>query len=132
MTGVNNRGAEPTSIQGKSTMEKIIDALATGLGNSIGWMADHGILFGIFGLAWIAFAAGLVWSQGSLDQVWQSIRDLPLVVQIAVWILFLPVVVGLWVWETTWPLIVRLIVVLGIAGWNLLVFLPRAAGTVAP
>ena len=129
MTSINNE-TEAASVQGKSAMEKIIEPLASGLGNSIGWMADHGILFGIFGLAWIAFAAGLVWSQGSLDQAWQSIRDLPLLVQIGVWILFLPVVVGLWVWETTWPLILRLTVVLGIAGWNLLVFLPRASETV--
>ena len=130
MTSINNHETEAASVQGKSAMEKIIEPLASGLGNSIGWMADHGILFWIFGLAWIAFAAGLVWSQGSLDQAWQSIRDLPLLVQIGVWILFLPVVVGLWVWETTWPLILRLTVVLGIAGWNLLVFLPRASETV--
>jgi len=54
------------------------------------------------------------------------IRDLPLIVQAVAWLLFLPVMVGLWVWETTWPLIVRLLVVLGLAGWNLLVFLPKA------
>ena len=37
------------------------------------------------------------------------------------------VMIGLWIWETSWPFIVRLILVLGIAGWNLLVFLPNAA-----
>lgn len=38
---------------------------------------------------------------------------------------------GLWIWETTWPLIVRVVLTAGIAGWNLLVFLPRGlqAGT---
>jgi hypothetical protein len=49
-----------------------------------------------------------------------------LLVQIVVWVLFLPVMVGLWVWETSWPLVVRLVVVIGIAGWNLLIFLPKA------
>jgi len=39
---------------------------------------------------------------------------------------------GLWVWETSWPLIVRVVTILGIAGWNLLVFLPRAAQTATP
>ena len=39
----------------------------------------------------------------------------------------LPVMFGLWAWETTWPLIVRVSLVIAVAGWNLLVFLPRAA-----
>ena len=107
-------------------MNGIIETIATGLGNSVGWLAESGILFAIFAFIWIVFAAGLIWSQGSVDQAWQSIRDLPLIVQVVVWVLFLPVMVGLWVWETSWPLVVRLIVVVGIAGWNLLVFLPRA------
>lgn len=110
-------------------MEQIIEPLASGLGNSVTWMVEHGVLFAIFAFIWIVFAAGLIWSQGSVDQAWQSIRDLPLIAQIVVWVLFLPVMVGLWVWETTWPLVVRLVVVIGIAGWNLLVFLPRAAQT---
>jgi hypothetical protein len=107
-------------------MEQVIEAVATGLGNSVGWMASNGILFAIFAIVWVAFAAGLIFSQGSVDQAWQAIRDLPLVVQILVWVLFLPVMIGLWVWETSWPLIVRLMLVVGIAGWNLFMFLPRA------
>jgi hypothetical protein len=108
-------------------MDGIIQTLASALGNSIGWMADHWVLFGIFAVAWILFGVAVVVSQGSLDQAWAAIRDLPLVAQAVVWVLFLPVMIGLWVWETTWPLIVRLILVAGVAGWNLLVFLPRAA-----
>jgi hypothetical protein len=49
-----------------------------------------------------------------------------------VWLLFLPVVIGLWIWESTWPLVVRLVLVVSVAGWNLLVFLPRAAQSVRP
>jgi ABC-type amino acid transport system permease subunit len=108
-------------------MDGLIEGTATGLGNGIGWLAEHGVLFVIFAVLWLVFAAGLIWSQGTVDQAWQTIRDLPLVVQIVVWVLFLPVMFGLWVWETSWPLVVRLILVLGAAGWNLLVFLPRAA-----
>jgi ABC-type amino acid transport system permease subunit len=111
----------------KGPMEQIIETLASGIGNTVASMAESGILFAIFAFVWIVFAAGLIWSQGSVDQAWQSIRDLPLIVQVAVWVLFLPVMVGLWVWETSWPLVVRLVVVIGIAGWNLLVFLPKAA-----
>jgi ABC-type amino acid transport system permease subunit len=107
-------------------MEKVIDSVAGGMGNSVAWLVESGILFGIFAIIWISFAAGLIFSQGSIDQAWQTIRDLPLLVQIVVWVLFLPVMIGLWVWETSWPLVVRLVLVAGVAGWNLLMFLPKA------
>jgi len=116
----------------RSAVDGVIDKLATGLGGSIGWMAEHGILFLLFAALWVAFGAAVVWSQGSLDEAWAAVRALPLVVQVVVWLLLLPVMAGLWAWETTWPLIVRLVVVLGIAGWNLLVFLPRAAAVPRP
>jgi hypothetical protein len=90
-------------------------------------MAEHGVLFGLFAVLWVAFGAALVISQGSLDQAWQMIRGWPLIAQAVVWLLFLPVMFGLWAWETTWPLVDRLVVVIGVAGWNLLVFLPRSA-----
>jgi hypothetical protein len=89
-------------------------------------MADHGILFGMFAILWVAFAAGLVLSQGSLDQAWSTLRGLPLLLQLVVWVLFLPVMAGLWIWETTWPPVLRLLLLVSIAGWNLLVFLPKA------
>ena len=114
------------SVRRKGRMDQIIETLASGLGNSVARMSENGILFAIFAVIWIAFAAGLIFSQGSVDQAWQSIRDLPLIVQIVVWILFLPVMIGLWIWETTWPLIVRLVLVIGVAGWNLFMFLPKA------
>ena len=107
-------------------MEQIIETLASGMGNSVAWMAENGILFAIFAVIWVAFGAGLIFSQGSVDQAWQTIRDLPLIVQIVVWVLFLPVMIGLWIWETTWPLVVRLVLVVGVAGSNLFMFLPKA------
>jgi ABC-type amino acid transport system permease subunit len=110
----------------KGRMEQVIETLASGMGNSVAWLAENGVLFAIFAVIWIAFAAGLIFSQGSVDQAWQTIRSLPLIVQIVVWVLFLPVMIGLWVWETSWPLIVRLVLVVGVAGWNLLMFLPKA------
>jgi hypothetical protein len=110
----------------KGRMNQVIETLASGMGNSVAWMAENGILFAIFAVVWVAFAAGLIFSQGSVDQAWQSIRELPLIVQIVVWILFLPVMIGLWIWETTWPLVVRLVLVVGVAGWNLFMFLPKA------
>jgi hypothetical protein len=113
-------------------MEQIVGPVASGFGNSVGWLAAHGVLFVVFAVIWIAFAAGLIFNQGSVDQAWQAIRDLPLIVQIAVWVLFLPVMIGMWVWETSWPLIVRVVLVLSLAGWNLLMFLPKAAEAAQP
>ena len=107
-------------------MERVIEAVASGLGNSVGWLAETGILFAIFAILWVGFGVALIWSQGSLDATWQTIRSLPLIVQAVVWLLFLPVAAGLWIWETTWPLLLRLLLVAGIAGWNMLVLLPRA------
>ena len=113
-------------------MEQVIESLASGLGNSIARLAENGVLFGIFAIIWIAFAAGLIWSQGSLDQAWNAIRNLPLVIRVVVWVLFLPVMIGLWIWETSWPLVVRLVLVVGVAGWNLLMFLPKALQAARP
>jgi len=108
-------------------MEKAITTSAEGLGKLISFSADHWILFGVFAVLWAAFGIGLVASQGSLHEAWLWIRSLPLIVQGLVWLLFLPVTMGLFIWETTWPLVLRLVLVTGLAGWNLLVLIPRAA-----
>jgi hypothetical protein len=121
-----NTNIEPHWERRPNPMERVIETLASGLGNGIGWLAETGILFGVFALLWVAFGVALIWSQGSLDATWQTIRSLPLIVQAVVWLLFLPVAAGLWIWETTWPMLLRLLLIVGIAGWNLLVFLPRA------
>jgi hypothetical protein len=107
-------------------MDAIIETLATGLGSTIGWLAESGVLFVVFGAMWVGFAIAVIGSQPSIDEVWQTIRSWPLIVQLLAWILVLPVMAGLWVWETTWPLLVRLVLVLGLAGWNLMILLPRA------
>ena len=113
-------------------VDTFFESLGNAIGHGIGWLAEHGVLFAVFAVLWLAFAVGVVASQGTVDQAWQAIRDLPLLVQIPVWILFLPVMVGLWIWESGWPLIVRVGLIVGIAGWNLLVFLPRAIQTAKP
>ena len=113
-------------------METVIEAVAGGLGNSIGWMAQHWVLFGVFALLWLAVAAGLVANPGAVHDAYETVRGLPIVVQAFVWLLFLPVMAGLWIWETTWPAVVRLALLIGLAGWNLLVFLPRAATAAKP
>lgn len=108
----------------KSRVEQVIENVASGLGDGIGFLADKGILFVVFALIWIAFGVGLVASQGSLDAAWQWVRDLPWLAQGLVWLLFLPVMIGLWIWESSWALILRVALIVSLAGWTLLV-LPR-------
>jgi hypothetical protein len=122
-----DRAVGVDSRERKSAMERVIETLASFVGNGVGWMAESGILFAIFAVAWVAFGAGLVLSQGSVDQAWAYVQALPLPVQLIVWLLFLPVMIGLWVWESTWPILVRLPVVIALGLWNLWMFLPRAA-----
>lgn len=108
----------------KNRMERVIERTATGLGNGVGALAESGALFVVFAMVWLAFGAALIWSQGSVDAAWQAIRDLPLLVQGLVWLLFLPVMIGMWVWESSWALLLRLGTIVSVAVWTLLV-LPK-------
>lgn len=103
-------------------MEQAIEKVATGLGNGVAFLADSGVLFIVFALIWMGFGVALIWSQGSLADAWMAIRDLPLLVQGLVWILFFPVMLALWAWETSWSLVLRLSTVIALAGWTMLVF----------
>jgi hypothetical protein len=120
-----------TSEGSKGPMEQVISGLVDGIivpvTGVIPWLVSSGVLFVVFAALWVGFAAGIVWNQGGLDAAWAWMRDLPLIVQGVLWLLFLPVTAGLWVWETSWPIVVRLVVVVGLAGWSLMIFLPRSA-----
>lgn len=112
-------------------MEQVISAVVDGIivpvTGVIPVLLSSGILFLLFAALWVAFGAGLILNQGGLDGAWEWIRSLPLIVQGVAWLLFLPVVAALWAWETSWPLVVRLVLVVGLAGWSLMIFLPRSA-----
>jgi hypothetical protein len=108
-------------------MDQFINVTVVPLASFAGWLATSGVALVIFALLWAAFGAAIIWSQGSLDAAWAWLRELPLLVQGLVWLLFLPVTVGLWIWESGWPMLVRLVLVAGLAGWSILMFIPRAA-----
>lgn len=128
--------SEPDAAQGRSPVETfityVVDHTIVPVANAIGFMAEHGVLFVIFAVAWIAVGIGILASQGTVDSVWAWIRDLPLLAQAVIWLLFLPVMAGLWIWESGWPMLARLALLISLAGWNLLVFLPRAATAARP
>lgn len=84
-----------------------------------------GILFFVFMALWLAFVAALALNPAGLDAAWATITGLPLPLQALAWLLFLPLVAGLWLWSTDWPVVVRVVLILALAGWNLLAFIPR-------
>ena len=74
----------------------------------------------IFVLLWVGFAIALLVNQEWLDLLWNSVRGLPLVWEIIVWIVLLPAMVLLWIWQSSWPALLRALGFAGIAGWTLL------------
>ncbi|HYM83840.1 MAG TPA: hypothetical protein VEY67_06790 [Candidatus Dormibacteraeota bacterium] len=88
-------------------------------------LVSSGLLLALFALMWLGFAVALIADQAALDSVARSIGQLPLPILALAWLLFLPVMAGLWIWGTDWPFVLRLVLIAGVAGWNLLVFLPK-------
>lgn len=92
-----------------------------------------GILLLLFAALWAVFLGALVVQPSLLDEAWARLTGLPLVVQGIAWLLLLPLTGALWIWSFDWPVVVRVLVVLGIAGWNLLAFRPvRGPAPAAP
>ena len=73
----------------------------------------------IFVVLWVGFAIALAVNPEWLTTLWDWVRELPLVAEIIVWVLFLPIMVGLWIWESSWPALVRLLGFAGIVAWTL-------------
>ncbi len=122
--------------------------MATRFGNAIGGGVDQlvrwvilpvtgvipvlvrtGLLLLAFVALWFGFFAALIVDPAILESVRRTIEGLPLAVQLLTWVLFLPVMGGLWAWTTDWPLMVRVLLVVGLAGWNLVMFIPRRETT---
>ena len=112
-------------------MDIIILALVNGLlvpvTSVIPLLVSSGILLLASAALWVAFGVAILRSQSSLEAAWRRIRALPLLLEGLAWLLFLPFLVGLAIWRRSWPFVARVTVIAGIAGWNLLVFVPRPA-----
>lgn len=83
------------------------------------------LVFVLFVVLWMCFAAALVRRRAELDEFWRAFRRRGLVVQAVVWLLFLPLAAALFIWERRWQVGVRLVLVLAIAAVNLFMFFPR-------
>ena len=95
----------------------------------IAFLVSSGLMLVVSAALWLGLAVALVADEATVDDAWRSIGTLPPPILGLAWLLFLPAMAGLWVWTTDWPLAVRLVVIAGLAGWNLLVFVPRAPVT---
>jgi hypothetical protein len=72
---------------------------------------------------WAGFFALLVADR--IDGVWSSIRDLPLLVELLLWVALFPWLLGAAVWTSSWAHWLRILLVLAFAfGWSL-VSIPR-------
>ena len=111
----------------KSRFETVVETLASSLGNSIGWLAEHGVLFVVFATLWLALGTIAVFNPAAINDIWQWIGSLSIVVQLVLWLLFLPVMAGIWIWQTSWPDVVRVVLVVGLAAFTLLVMRPARA-----
>lgn len=109
------------------TIEGLVRWIVVPITSGIPFLASSGILMVLFGAIWLGFGVALVADPQALDEAWRSIGALPLPVVGLAWLLFLPPMAGLWIWTTSWPIAVRLVVIAGLAGWNLLVFKPGRA-----
>lgn len=72
---------------------------------------------------WVAFFVLLL--SNRLDGIWHAILQLPLVVEIILWVVFLPWMLGMAVWTSSWADGLRVVLVLCFAaGWTI-VSIPR-------
>ena len=107
------------------TVNALVNGIVVPVTSVIPRLVSSGALLGIFAILWLAIGVTAVADPAGLDATWREIGEWPLPVQAVGWILFLPVMAGLWIWATDWPFLARVVLVVGVAGWNLLVFIPR-------
>ena len=106
-------------------MDRLVRWVILPVTGVIPFLVRTGLLFAAFAVLWAGFLVARVVDPAILDTVRRTLESLPFLLQAVVWLLFLPLTAGLWVWGTDWAPIVRVVLVVGIAGWNLLVFLPQ-------
>lgn len=91
-----------------------------------------GLLFLLFAALWVMFLGALIVDPTALASAQREVAALPLVGQAVAWLLFLPLLGGLWIWSTDWPAVIRVGLIVALAAWNLLVFIPRREPSAPP
>jgi hypothetical protein len=81
--------------------------------------------FAIMVGGWAAFLVALIASPQALDQVWNAVGDLPLVLEGLAWLFGFPFLVGLAFWNASWDEAVRLVAIAVLAVSYTYMFRPR-------
>jgi hypothetical protein len=92
--------------------------------------------------AWIGFALvvcgfAAFWvlaasSPGTIDSLWSRLRDLPLLVEAAVWLIAFPLTLSMAVWESSWAEWIRVLLVLAFTvTWSYLFYPKQRTGSSA-
>jgi hypothetical protein len=81
--------------------------------------------FAIMVGGWAAFGVALAASPEALDDVWASVRGLPLPLEALVWLLGFPFLVGVAIWRASWDEPVRLAAIAVLAIAYTYMFVPR-------
>jgi hypothetical protein len=71
------------------------------------WIA-FALMVGGFAAFWVLAAS----SQGTIDSLWSSLRDLPFLVEAAVWLAAFPLTLSMAVWESSLAEWIRLLLVI--------------------
>lgn len=108
-----------------ATVDALVTRIVVPVTSVIPRLVSSETLLAVFAILWLAIGAAAVANPAGLDATWRAIGEWPLPAQALAWLLFLPVTAGLWIWATDWPLAARIVLVVGLAGWNLLIFIPR-------
>ncbi len=88
--------------------------------------------FAIMVGGWLAFATALTVSPETLDDVWNAVVHLPLLLEGLVWLIGFPFLVGLALWQAPWNEAVRLLAIAVLAIAYTYMFVPRKSGTGRP
>jgi hypothetical protein len=114
---------------GAPIVDRVIRSTVVPIADLIPVLVRSGALLVGFAIVWAAFFAALLLDPAALDSARTTLDRLPLLVQILAWVSFLPPMAGLWIWGTDWSMAIRIVLIVGLAGWNLLVFIPRPDAT---
>jgi hypothetical protein len=107
------------------TVDRLVRWVVVPVTGVIPVLVRTGALFLVFAALWAAFLGALIVDPSALASAQRTLSELPLVGQAVAWLLFLPLLGGLWIWSTDWPAVVRVGLIVALAAWNLLVFIPR-------
>ena len=69
------------------------------------------IWFALMAGGWVTFLGLLLFSEPRLRELYETIRDLPLLIEGLVWLVFFPFMLAVTVWESSWDTWLRVLAV---------------------